>query len=118
MRNQLANFIEILKLEMNDLSDDLRTLKAENDEKLSQELITHYVHMENNALYENELHAIKSFQRLLNTIMVPKFDSIDPLIVHLDEAFGTIMKSCGYAEVGRICIARKMSKVAKYVKGE
>ena len=118
MRNQLANFIEILKLEMKDLHDDLHSLKTENDEKLHKGLITNYVHMENNALFDNELHALRSFQKLLDNINPAEYDNIDALIVHLDGSFSTIMKSCGYAEVGRICIARKMSKVARYVKGE
>jgi len=118
MKNQLRNFIEILKLELNDLQEDIHTLKNICDHKLRDDLITNYVHMENTALYENELHAINSFRDILNETIPEGFESLDKLIHHIDENFKIAMKSCGYAKAGHICIERKMLKVAKYVRGE
>jgi len=117
MKNQIKNFLEIMKLELDDLKDDLHTLKKECKHKLQEGLITNYVHMENMALYDNELHALNSFRRILEVTEPEKFDSIDNLTTHLLETFCTVMKTCGYAEAGRICIERKMLKVAKYVCG-
>jgi len=117
MKNQIRNFLEILKLELDDLKDDLHTLKKECEHKLKAGLITNYVHMENMALYDNELHGLNTFQTIVNETEPEKFDSLDNLITHLNETFKITMKSCGYAEAGRICIQRKMLKVARYVKG-
>lgn len=118
MKNQLRNFIEILKLELDDLQEDIHTLKKICAHKLKDGLITNYVHMENTALYDNELHAIISFRNILTETNTENFDSLDQLMLHLDKNFKSAMKSCGYAEAGHICIERKMLKVAKYVQGK
>ncbi|MDO9548690.1 MAG: hypothetical protein Q7J65_06995 [Candidatus Marinimicrobia bacterium] len=118
MKNQLRNFIEILKLELDDLQDDIHSLKKICERKLKDGLITNYVQMENMALYDNELHAINSFRNILNETNPENFDSLEKLVFHLDENFKATMKSCAYAKAGHICIERKMLKVAKYVRGD
>jgi len=118
MKNQIRNFIEILKLEMEDLQDDIRTLKQICEERFNAKLITNYVHMENMALYDNELHAIGSFRKIIEDVDYSSYQNLSQLIDHIDEKFYKVMKSCGYAEAGHICIKRKILKVAKYVDGK
>jgi len=117
MKNQIKNFLEILKLELDDLKEDLQTLKQECEHKLKEDVITNYVHMENMALYNNELHALNAFRRIIEVSESDSFHSLDDLVVHINETFRTVMKACGYAEAGRICIERKMLKVKRYVRG-
>lgn len=117
MKNQVRNFLEIMKLELEDLAEDIQILKEECEQRNKTGQITNYVYMENRALYENELHAIKSFRRMITAVDHHQFPKLDPLIDHLRTNFQTIMQSCGYAEAGKICIERKMLKVARYISG-
>ncbi len=116
MKHQIKNFLEILKLELDDLNEDIQTLKQECEYKLKKGVITNYVHMENMALYDNELHAVNAFRRIVEVSEPDSFHSLDDLVIHINETFRTVMKACGYAEAGRISIERKMLKVAKYIR--
>ena len=118
MKHQIKNFLEILKLELDDLNEDIQTLKQECEYKLKKGVITNYVHMENMALYDNELHAVNAFRRIVEVSEPDSFHSLDDLVIHINETFRTVMKACGYAEAGRISIERKMLKVAKYVRSD
>lgn len=118
MKHQQRNFLEILKIELDDLQEDIETLKEICEQKLREGLITNYVHKENMALYENELHAIQTFRQLIKNTNPDQFESLEKMIQSLDEQFMTAMKSCGYARAGHICIKRKILKVANYVQGK
>jgi len=80
--------------------------------------ITNYVHMENMALNDNELHAIGSFRKIIDETDPSVYENLSQLIDHISEKFHEVMKSCGYAEAGHICIKRKILKVARYVQGK
>jgi len=70
------------------------------------------------ALYDNELHAVSAFRRVVEVSEPDSFHSLDDLVIHINETFRTVMKACGYAEAGRIGIKRKMLRVAKYFQSD
>lgn len=118
MKHQQRNFLEILNIELDDLKEDIETLKEICEQRLQEGLITNYVHRENMALYDNELHAVQTFRQIVQQTDPLQFESLDSMIQSLDEQFMTAMKSCGYARAGHICIKRKILKVANYVQGK
>ncbi|MDD5766568.1 MAG: hypothetical protein PHW79_10030 [Candidatus Marinimicrobia bacterium] len=117
MKNLLNNFLRILGIEMDDLKEDIELMIGENKRRNESGKITNYVLMENMALFQNELHAIGAFQKILDQTDTNKFTTIESFIDDVKKKFREVARTHGYAEAGIICIERKIGKVMKYVMG-
>lgn len=117
MKNVLKNFLKILSVELDDLREDIELMIKDNKRKNENGKITNYVFMENTALFQNEIHAIGAFHKIIDQTDINKFSSLDELVANIKDKFREIARTHGYAEAGKICIERKINKVQKYVTG-
>jgi hypothetical protein len=108
-------FLAILRIEMDDLTEDLQQLIHKCKEDFAAEQITERVYRENLALYNNEMMGIADFNHLINSIEYAEFESLDELIDHLWNAFKRLSDTRSLAGAIQICIKRKMQKVKLYV---
>ena len=115
MKQILKNYVRILQIEMEDLTEDIQLLIQDCRRKREKGLITNYVCMENVALYENELHALDAFQHILGQCDPHSFADLDALLSHLKESFLEKASHSGYAKVTNILLDRKMEKLRRYI---
>ena len=115
MKQVLKNYLRILQIELEDLTEDIDMLIKDCKRKREKGLITNYVCMENVALYENELHALDAFQHILRQSDPQEYGDLEALVSHLKETFLEKARHSGYARVTQILLDRKMEKVRKYV---
>lgn len=110
-------FIEILRVELEDLGEDIKLLISEFQQKYSKQEISNYVHLENVALLQNEIFGVEGFSQLISDIDVDGFDDIAHLQKELMDRFAVRIKEKGLAKSVMMLIERKMNKVCKYVEG-
>ncbi|MBN2875186.1 MAG: hypothetical protein JXM71_08825 [Spirochaetales bacterium] len=70
MSTSVSHFARLVRVELEDLLDDIKCRISRNDARFEREEITSYVHMENNALLKHELESIGRFGSIV--------DGIDP----------------------------------------
>ncbi len=115
MRKVLEKYVQILKLELEDLEIDIQKL-IENCEKTSKTSdLKINVFLENLQLFNNELLAVDIFEKMLDKLDVSKFDSLDDLVRHIKQSFEAKVDALGLAKVITRMVDRKLQKVADYV---
>lgn len=115
MRDRIINYLFILKLELNDLYDDIQMLMDECQKEKEKYRITDYVFMENLSLFKNEVLGVNVFHNIIDSVDPHDFDNLDELIGYLKERFRTKAADCGIEKAIDLSISRKMDKVKKYV---
>jgi len=114
MRAIKQNYIFILKLELEDLEQDIQELieqwKRRIDENISQNTV-----MANLSLFQNELLGIGDFQRILDNIQTDDYETLADMILEIRRLFKHVLKTHGLAEAVWDCVDRKIRKVTKYV---
>ena len=116
MRDKKKHFLEILRIELTDLREDLNILIQNCEEDFCCGKITEHVFLENKTLFQNELLGVEEFSILMNQIDPGKKDNLDEMIRQLKDDFEVIRRANAIAPAVKICIERKILKVSKYVK--
>lgn len=115
MHKPVQAFMAILKLELNDLEEDLKLLVKEAEEKHEQRLISNYVYLENLAVIKQELFGVNGIAKSFEKTDPEKFENLDDLISSLMAAMLQI-KAIELLPEGVIhLVERKMEKVKGYV---
>lgn len=115
MKNKNKFFQEIMRLELQDLQEDIDELLQGNREKYENNKITQRVFMENEALYKNELIGLEIFKTLLLDKKPADFKDLAEFILTLKEEFHLVLKKEEIALAVKLCIDRKLLKVSEYV---
>ena len=115
MRQNKKYFLKIMKIELEDLKEDLIMMIKCCEERKAKGELTDHVYLANNALFQNELVGINDFVLILNNIDIEIFQDLDTLIASLKSQFKEQIKRLGLAEAVNVCIQRKMEKVKQYV---
>lgn len=116
MRTVLEKYVQILKLELEDLEIDIQKL-IENCEKTSKTSdLKINVFLENLQLFNNELLAVDIFAKMLDKLDINDFDSLDDLVRHIKQSFEAKVDALGLAKAINRMVDRKLEKVADYVK--
>lgn len=115
MRKIKKRFIEILRIELADLKEDLELLIDESKKERKNGRLTDHVFFANLALFKNELLSVDAFFKILNEIDADEFENLDSLLDHLRKVFREKVHLCGLAEAVNVCVERKLKKVAHYV---
>ena len=116
MRAAKANYIAILRIELDDLKTDIERLMEECSNVHEQCNISQNVFMQNLATFKNELLGVHAFQHILDTIAPDDYDTLDELIEDIRNHFQTLIQSHGLVKALQIYVNRKLDKVANYVK--
>jgi hypothetical protein len=115
MRHPNTRFIQILRIELDDLKDDIdQLLEACRREREKHELGDH-VYLENLAVFKSELLGIGAFSEILDDTDPESFETLEGMIEELGRAFKAEIESRGLAPAVNVAVERKIAKVAKYL---
>jgi len=111
-------YLSILRVELEDLQEDIETLIKQTTKEREAGNLTNYVFLENLALFRNELLGVDAFGTILEQLVPDDFATLDEMVDHLKIAFRAKVKACGLAEVIDVYVERKLDKVQQYVTHE
>ena len=108
-------YLAILRVELEDLQEDIEELIAQITQEREEGGLTNYVFMENLALFRNELLGVDAFGRILDQLDPGAFATLDELVEHLKNTFRAKVKDAGLAKAIEVYVERKLEKVRQYV---
>jgi hypothetical protein len=112
----LAKYLTLLKLELQDLAEDIGMLVSEYKIRKEKGEITNYVLLENLAVLRNELIGIESIGEMLDGIEPGGFSSLEALVESVEEKIAGRIMGTGYNNALLPLVKRKLAKVATYVR--
>lgn len=115
MRQNRKYFLKIMKIELEDLKDDLQLMINSCEERKEKGELTEHVYLANCTLFKNELVGLNDFMTILRGTKINQFDTLEQLILYLQGRFKEQIKKLSLAEALEVCIERKMDKVKQYV---
>ncbi len=115
MREIKKKYLQMLRIEIEDLREDIDLLVIEYDRLHENEQLSNYVFSENLTVIRRELLGVHAFFRLLDEINPDRFATLDDLIADLSDTFRGMVKKNGLPEVIESYVERKLLKVKEYV---
>jgi hypothetical protein len=115
---QRRKYLEILRIEVDDLAGDITALEDHTRERRARDEITDYVLKENVALLERESHGIAAVRACLASVQPGDYGSLDALIRGLEQRLDECIRAGAFDPVVRALVAPKLAKVARYVRGD
>lgn len=112
------HFVRVLKVELEDLMEDIRHRIQLNDARFQREDITHYVHDENMALLNREIEALVNFIGIVDAIDVAIYKDVDEIEGTLLEASKSLVARMEDPEAIYVQLQRKMRKVRKFLSSD
>lgn len=115
MNKPVKAFLNILRVELQDLEEDLLQLVEDAREKHDCEKITHYVYLENLAVIRCEIFGVNGIAKRFNEMDPDAFEDLDHLIESLkSEMLNEKSRDLLPDGVLRM-VDRKMEKVKDYI---
>ena len=115
MELKLAKYLKVLKIELEDLEEDLEVMKELYDRREQRNEITDYVFLENVALLKTEIAGVESLVKSIDDIPVDQFSHLDEFVDYVDALFRERTEHSGYPEAVYALVKRKLSKVSRYI---
>ena len=109
------HYLDILKIELQDLREDIGKLIETCEKDCNLEKITNYVCWHNSTVLKNELLCLDEFQKIIQETQPEKYPTLNELIDHLRENFHTTIHEKGFWEAVTHFVDRKIQKVENYV---
>ena len=114
MESKIRKFLEILKIEFEDLISDLEFSETVLAKRLAEHEITEYVFLENIGLLKREMLGIGGVKRLLND-SAADLHSVEDIREVVENYFHDEIKAAGLPNVVFLLVNRKLDKVARYM---
>ena len=118
MSKTMNHVIGLLKLELEDVQEDIRALEAVGTDRYSRKEITEYVLKENNALFEVEIHAIQSVIGILEDPKWTQIHNPEEFFPQFDLAVQSHLKDFQFPLAVNSILDRKVRKVKDFVLGD
>ncbi len=115
MRQKLPKYLKVLRIELEDLSEDLEVMKDLYGQRGRRDEITDYVFLENVSLLKSEIAGVEAAIRSMDEIPVDRFRNLDELVDYIDKLFRERTAGAGYPEAVYALVRRKLAKVSRYV---
>ena len=115
MKNKISKFLQVFRIELEDLEEDLKVLSTMYNEREQKGEITQYVLLENNALIMNEISGVESILQSLSGVSPVQYASLEEMVVDIDRQFRDKTEHAGFPDVVYELVKRKLDKVLKYV---
>lgn len=115
MKQEKKAFLEILKLELEDLDEDIKVLIQEYTEKHDREEITNYVFKRNIALMQSEIFGVEGFLEDIRNMDPVTYDTLDHLMETVISKLHERVKTKGLPQSLIYLVERKVRKVAGYI---
>ena len=117
MREKYAKFMQILRVELEDLEEDINTLAEMTEERRRQHQITEYVNLENISLLKQEFAGIRDVVENLKRIDMIENESFPDFVERLKTRIREVIVSSSYPDAIYIFIDRRIQKVVEYISG-
>ncbi|WP_319561175.1 hypothetical protein [Marispirochaeta sp.] len=115
MQERVGKFLRILKVELEDLEEDINTLAGLTDKRRQDRAITEYVHMENISLLKQEFAGIKKIVDELDNVELVEQETFTDFIARLKQRTQEIIHNSAYPDAVYLFVERKIDKVADYI---
>ncbi len=115
MKDLKRKYIQILKIELEDLHDDIAMYIEQISKDAKCGDITNYVFMENLALMNNETVGIGIVNKYLDSINVDDYADINALMEKIKSDLRKKLEDDGIAFALNVYLERKLKKVSLYV---
>ena len=116
MSDLKKTYLQILKIEIEDLKEDINALTEETRHRKEHAEISAYVYMENLAVLNHEILDIEAIARRLDELDLDQFPDVDALINHLIADIELELAEHNLMEAVYDLVKRKIRKVGNYVK--
>lgn len=118
MKPKSRKYLSILKIELEDLADDLEDLLNVYKTDAISKRITEYVSRENASLARHEIAALKLLLREIGAFSAEFYENEDEMEEAVTEFFRTSIRKKGYPYAIFYLIENKIRKVRRYMKEE
>ncbi|HUV07197.1 MAG TPA: hypothetical protein VMX75_05675 [Spirochaetia bacterium] len=115
MHYRKRKYLDILKVEINDLLEDIGDLVEDYRRRRSKSEITEYVLRENVAVLHSEVGGINILLKILDAIHIDKYVGLDDMVEDIERKMCDRIKSSDLAGALYPMIKRKLEKVKLYV---
>ena len=114
MTNKTRKYLEILRIELEDLIEDLEFSEEVLTKRFKDHEITEYVFLENIGLLKKEVLGVAKVKRMIEE-MAGNFSDTDVLRSKIEIYFDKEIKSAGLPGVVLLLVNRKLDKIDKYI---
>ena len=115
MRAVKQNYLRILRIELEDLHEDIERLIEQCRKSRDCGSVSEKVFMQNLATFKNELLGVNAFQAVLDAVDPNQFETLEAMIENIRSQFLSLIRSHGLVPALSIYVNRKLDKVARYV---
>ena len=115
MKERVSKFLRILKIELEDLEEDINTLAELTEERRRQHAISEYVSLENISLLKQEFAGLKEVVDTLGRVERIGDESFDDFIQRLKKQIREVIIASAYPNAVYIFVDRKIDKVVDYL---
>ncbi len=114
--DEKRKFLEILRIEIDDLAEDIAALEEHTRGRGATGEITDYVLRENVAVLERERHGVAAVGACLAEVRAESYAALEDLLAGVRARLADRIKCGGFDPVVRALVERKIAKVASYVR--
>ena len=115
MKEPGPKYLKILKIELEDLVEDINVLLSVCDQRKQSGEITNYVFLENATVLKNEISGINNFLHGVDGIDISQYKNLKDLIEDIDVMFKQRTKDYDFPEAVYAIVKRKLNKVSRYI---
>lgn len=108
-------YLKILRIEIEDLQDDIGGLIAECKKEVETGILSNYVFLQNLTIFKKELLSLGVFFKILDSIDTEQYESLDDMIDFIRTSFSEKIKEYDLIQAINVYVERKLIKVKKYV---
>jgi len=116
-RAALNKFINIFRIELEDLEEDINDLLEILEKRKDGKEITNYVYMGNKGVLLNEISCVRELLDTLGTVDAYQYESVEAVIADVKKMLDQRIQDCAAPEVVHSLVQRKFEKVCTYVMG-
>ncbi len=115
MHDNKKKYLKILRIEIEDLQEDIDELIEQSMKASKNGTISNYIFLENLVIFRKELKGLEIFFEILDSVDPNKYESMDELIDFIRSSFMDEIKECGLIHAIGNFVERKLIKVRRYV---
>lgn len=118
MQNKMKKFLKILKVELEELENELVMFGEMHKQREQSGEITTYVFRENMNLIKNEISGLQEIIRSVDGLVSTRYKSFEEMVEDLYRKIKERIRESEHAEATYELVKQKLDKVHKYVREE
>lgn len=118
MQNKMKKFLKILKVELEELEDELLLFGEIHKQREQSGEITSYVFRENMNLIKDEISGLQEIIRSVDGLVSTKYRSFEEMVEDLDAKIKQKLQESKHEQASYELVKRKIQKVHQYIRDE